>query len=235
MQPEESKEVSERLNKYLAFHLGISRRKADELIAQKKVTINNTIATIGARVTPSDSILVNSKKLEPKISYTYLALNKPRGYVCSRKKQGSSPTIYSLLPDKYHALKPVGRLDLDSSGLLLLTDDGDFTFSMTHPKFYKLKTYLVTLNKDLAPLHHQMINDYGIQLDDGPSKLQLEKQEEASSKKWIVTMSEGRNRQIRRTFSSIGYTVVKLHRIQFGKYSIDALKSGSYQLVEKRY
>lgn len=123
---------SQRLNKYLAFHLGISRRKADELIEQGLVTVNDTPAGLGSRVIKSQSVAVRNSLIIEKQAYTYIALNKPAGYVCSRRQQGDIPTIYSLLPAEYHHLKPVGRLDADSSGIILLTDDGDFAQQMTH-------------------------------------------------------------------------------------------------------
>jgi len=224
--------VSERLNKYLAFHLGLSRREADDLISKGSVLVNDAKAELGGRVEDGQKVYVRGKLVEPKTAYTYLALNKPEGYVSSRKQQGDTPTLYSLLPQEFHTLKPVGRLDKDSSGLLLLTDDGDFAFQMTHPKFYKVKTYDVSLGAPLEPLHQQMISDYGIQLEDGPSKLSLQSEDD-SRKNWTVTMHEGRNRQIRRTFSALGYGVTKLHRTNFGNYSLNGLKSGSYEAVEK--
>jgi pseudouridine synthase len=221
----------ERLNKLLALEKGISRREADELIHEGRVLINNTVATLGARVTAADTITVSGEPLKRGIAYTYLAFHKPVGYVCSRKQQGENDTIYSLLPEEYHTLKPVGRLDKDSSGLLLLTNDGDFAYKMTHPKFYKNKQYNVSLDQDLTPLHHQMINDFGITLDDGPSKLTLERQADSNSKDWIVTMTEGRNRQIRRTFSSLGYSVTKLHRTHFGSYALGDIPLGEYKVI----
>lgn len=224
--------MSERLNKYLAFHLGLSRREADDLIAKSKVLINEKAAVLGGRVEETDAVTVNGKPVTKKQDYTYLAFHKPIGYVSSRRQQGDNPTLYDLLPKEYHSLKPVGRLDKDSSGLLLLTDDGDFAFEMTHPKFYKVKKYEVSLHSALAPLHQQMISDFGIQLEDGPSKLSLERVGE-DRKDWIVTMHEGRNRQIRRTFSALGYTVKTLHRTDFGKYSLGHLTSGAFEAVEK--
>jgi 23S rRNA pseudouridine2605 synthase len=222
--------VSERLNKYLAFHLGLSRREADTLIEQNKVTVDGLPAQLGGRVAEGQSVAVNNKAVVERAEFTYLALNKPIGYVSSRKQQGDNPTLYDLLPKEFHNLKPVGRLDKDSSGLLLLTDDGDFAFQMTHPKFYKVKKYEITLNAALAPLHQQMISDYGIQLDDGPSKLSLERRDDDRTK-WIVTMHEGRNRQIRRTFSVLGYEVTELHRTDFGAHSLGALESGHFAHV----
>lgn len=224
----------ERLNKHLAFTLGVSRRHADELIAQGRVSTETSgVATLGARIRPDETVSVDGEPLTPRTSYTYIALHKPTGYVCSRKQQGDTPTIYSLLPASLHHVKTVGRLDADSSGLLLMTDDGDFTQQMTHPRHYKQKHYLVSLDHDLAPLHQQMINDFGIQLEDGPSKLTLERQTDDNRRDWRVTMSEGRNRQIRRTFDSLGYTVVALHRTHFGRYQLGSLAAGAHTVVEK--
>jgi len=223
--------VSERLNKYLAFHLGISRREADTLIEKGSVMVNGESAILGGRIEEGQAVTVNGKTITEKQAYTYIALNKPIGYVSSRKQQGDNPTLYSLLPQKYHTLKPVGRLDKDSSGLLLLTDDGDFAYQMTHPKFYKVKTYNITLDTALQPLHQQMISDYGVQLEDGPSKLSLERQDD-SRLNWVVTMHEGRNRQIRRTFAALGYVVTKLHRTSFGPYSLPSLKPGEFETVQ---
>ena len=157
-----------RLNKYIATNFGVSRREADDLIAAGRVSINGKKAEIGMRAHNSDTITVDGRdilKQEP----IYLAFHKPIGYVCSRKRQGETPTLYELLPKKYQVLKTVGRLDKDSSGLILLTNDGDFAFQMTHPKFAKLKNYTVEIDRDLEPLHQQMISDFGIQLPDGRS------------------------------------------------------------------
>ena len=110
----------------------------------------------------------------------------------------------------------------------LKINDGDFAFQMTHPKFHKNKIYEVELDKPLEPLHQQMISDYGIMLDDGPSKFTIVRDDN----KYIVTLSEGRNRQIRRTFMALGYTVTKLHRITFGKYELGSLKPGKYVIIK---
>jgi len=220
-----------RLNKHLALQLGVSRREADNLIAAREVTVNGKIAELGGRFSEGDLILVKGKELTGSTDYVYLALNKPTGYVCSRKQQGEHPTIYALLPEKYHNLKPVGRLDQNSSGIILLSNDGDFAFQMTHPKFNKVKVYEVKLDRDLEPLHQQMISDHGIQLEDGPSKLSLERLSETNRVEWRVTMSEGRNRQIRRTFNSLGYEVTELNRTNFGNYSLGDIKPGKFVIL----
>lgn len=220
--------MSERLNKYLAFHLGISRREADLLIEKGSVTVNGSRASLGGRLEPSDTVTVRGKVLEPRSEHTYLMLNKPAGYVSSRRQQGETPTLFSLLPKEYQHLKTVGRLDKDSSGLILLSDDGDFTYQMTHPKFYKVKVYEITLDKPLEPLHQQMIADVGIQLEDGPSKLSLERLDDGRTR-WQVTMHEGRNRQIRRTFGVLGYEISRLHRVQFGTYTLGGLAPSDHR------
>ena len=221
----------ERLNKFLARQLGISRREADVLIENETVMVNCTLATLGTRITPSDSIEVAGAPVARRpATLRYIAFNKPVGYVCSRRTQGNAPTIYSLLPPELHMLKPVGRLDKDSSGLLLLTNDGDFAHRMTHPKFAKTKQYRVRLDRDLEPLHQQMISDFGIELDDGRSQLILARLDD-NRREWHITMSEGRNRQIRRTFAALGYTVTRLHRTNFGNYALGDIKRGEWREV----
>lgn len=224
--------AKERINKYLALRLGISRREADELISSGKVLLNGLPAVNGQKIGETDLLSIDGRVISHETTLQYLLLNKPIGYVCSKRAQGSNPTIYDLLPENYKHLKAVGRLDKDSSGLLLLTNDGDYAHQMTHPKFSKLKIYEIELDKPLAPLHQQMISDFGITLTDGPSQLGLEKLD-SKSKKWRVTMREGRNRQIRRTFNALGYVVIKLHRTNFGKYSLDNIKKGQTKSVGK--
>jgi 23S rRNA pseudouridine2605 synthase len=158
-------------------------------------------------------------------------LHKPRGYVVSRQGQGSD-TIYDLLPPHYRYLNPVGRLDKDSSGLLLLTNDGKLAQTLTHPSHQKRKLYEVELNKPLEPLHRQMISDHGIQLEDGVSRLLLERRQDGDDTRWLVTMHEGRNRQIRRTFAALGYTVLTLHRTTFGDFALENLGPGKIRRVE---
>jgi len=224
--------MRERLNKYLALQMGISRREADELIEHGHVKVNGAKVTLGARFVLGDEITVRNQPIATGVGFTYLAMHKPIGYVSSRRQQGETPTIYSLLPEHHHHLKPVGRLDKDSSGLILLTNDGDFAYHMTHPKFYKTKVYEVSIDHPLEPLHQQIIGDHGIQLEDGPSQLVLERMDD-TRKNWIVTMHEGRNRQIRRTFNSLGYTVTKLHRTDFGHYTLGDIEPGTFIVVEK--
>ena len=221
-----------RLNKFLAERLGLSRRQADDAIAAGKVLVNDSPAILGARIDKNDKVCYNGVIIPFDVGYLYVGLNKPAGYVCSRKAQGEFPTIYELLPAKYHDLKTVGRLDKDSSGLILLTNDGDFAFKMTHPSFTKTKIYEVELDHALEPLHQQEISDFGIEIGDGVSKLGLTRLDD-SRRRWRVEMSEGRNRQIRRTFGALGYTVTRLHRTAFGSYQLSGLEPGTFAEVKK--
>jgi 23S rRNA pseudouridine2605 synthase len=218
-----------RLNKYVAQATGMSRRRADELIATGRVQVDGSIPTMGQDIT-AQTVTFDNEIITLPAQHTTIMLHKPTGYICSRDGQGN-PTIYELIPETLHHLKPVGRLDKNSSGLLLMTDDGDLAQQLTHPSNRKIKQYTVHINKPLAPLHRQMISDYGVQLEDGPSKLQLERIDEKSDKDWIVTMHEGRNRQIRRTFESLGYHVARLHRTHFGNYVLDDLQPGKTKLT----
>lgn len=207
--------------------MGISRREADDAITAGKVTVDAKKAELGARIDidKNPNVCYNGRMVSLQAGYLYVALNKPRGVVCSKKSQDGGKTVYDLLPSKYRELKTVGRLDKDSSGLILLTNDGDFAFRMTHPKFVKTKVYEVKLERALEPLHQQMIADFGVQIGDGISKLGLERLDD-TRKLWRVIMHEGRNRQIRRTFGALGYTVVELKRLSFGSYMLDGLREG---------
>ena len=215
-----------RLNKYLAASTSLSRRKADEAIAAGRVSVNGHTAEQGQEVSEADVVTLDDRTVKAAATTITIMFNKPRGYVVSRNGQGSQ-TIYELLPPDCQRLNSVGRLDKDSSGLLLLTNDGQLAQELTHPSRQKVKVYEVALDKPLQPLHRQMISDHGLQLEDGLSKLQLERQLDGDDTRWMVRMHEGRNRQIRRTFAALGYSVTRLHRTQFGDYSLGSLGLGS--------
>ncbi len=260
---------SVRINKFIAHATGISRREADDAVEHGRVTVDGTTATAGARVSQGATVTLDGQPLNAPSQYQYLLLNKPVGYVCSRRRQGDTPTIYELLPPELRPLKPVGRLDKDSSGLILLTNDGDFAHRMTHPSFHKTKIYQVELDHRLEPLHQQMISDHGVTLEDGVSRFVVAKSGRAEERKseenhqdknleprtlnlersggsgenetskngyraYEVTMHEGRNRQIRRTFTALGYTVTRLHRTTFGPYSLGDITPGTWQIVNMR-
>ncbi len=224
-----------RLNKFLALHTGTSRREADNAIIAGRVSVDGQRAQLGQHITATQSVELDGKSVVQITNHTYIALHKPRGYVCSRKRQGENPTIYELIPEQYHTLKPVGRLDRDSSGIILLTNDGDFAHRMTHPSFRKQKQYEVSVDHELQPLHRQMISEFGVMLEDGKSQFLISRQNEDDSSNntdWIIRMGEGRNRQIRRTFAALGYAVTRLHRTQFGAYSLGDITEGSHKILD---
>jgi 23S rRNA pseudouridine2605 synthase len=214
-----------RLNQYLANFSHLSRRQADAEIIAGRVMVNGQPAQLGQSVMPTDRITLANMAID-RNQYIYLALHKPVGYVCSRRQQGTSPTIYDLLPPEYHHLKSVGRLDRDSSGLLVLTNDGTFANQLLHPRYGKTKLYRVVLNRTISDEHIEAIQR-GVELDDGISKMQVKRH----SNYLLVTISQGRNRQIRRTFKQLGYTVVTLERLAFGRLRLDHLKTGKSQLT----
>jgi len=218
-----------RINKYVALASHLSRRQADTAIAEGRVAVNGAAPEVGQEISDSDRVTLDGLAITPAVKTT-LILNKPVGYVVSRDGQGSQ-TVYDLLPPEYQHLNPVGRLDKNSSGLILLTNDGEMTQELTHPSRRKQKIYEITLDKPLQPLHRQMIQDHGIQLDDGLSKFQVERIQSGDDLQWRITMFEGRNRQIRRTFAALGYEIKTLHRTQFGPYTLRNLTPASYESI----
>lgn len=220
-----------RLNKYVASSTSLSRRAADAAIEQGRVQVNGKEPTLGYVVLPDDVVTLDSRAITPDVKTLVVMLNKPVGYVCSRNGQGSQ-TVYEILPPAMYNLNPVGRLDKNSSGLLLLTNDGNLANELTHPSREKNKVYQVSLDKPLQPLHRQMISDHGVTLNDGPSKFELERTDDGDETRWTITMHEGRNRQIRRTFMALGYTVTALSRTQFGEYQLGDLESGVHKVVD---
>lgn len=218
-----------RINKFIAQATGLSRRAADAALERGEITVNGQVPQNGQPVNDGDTVLYKGQPVQLQAVQTIM-LNKPVGYVVSRDGQGDE-TIYDLLPPELHNLKPVGRLDKFSSGLLLLTNDGNLAQELTHPSHQKVKIYEITLAQDLQPLHRQMISDHGVMLDDGPSKLQLERLQEGNDRKWRIAMHEGRNRQIRRTFLSLGYGITNLHRTHFGDYQLGDLAMGKHRTI----
>jgi len=228
-----------RINKFVALATGLSRRAADTAIASGRVEVNGSQPAVGDSIQDSDTVTIDKRSLTLPTQTITIMLYKPVGYVCSRNGQGSK-TIYDLLPVKYHALKPVGRLDKDTSGLLLLTNDGVLANHLTHPRYEKEKVYTVVLDKTLSASDKTRLR-HGVMLEDGVSRLQVEPRQSSHESRasastsrpatYSVRLSQGRNRQIRRTFDALGYTVTKLHRTQFGEYRLGKLEAGSLIII----
>ena len=214
-----------RINAFIAQSTGIGRRKADTLIKAGRVLVDDKTAQIGIEVSLNNLITVDGVQVNLPRQNIILLLNKPVGYVVSRRGQGSK-IIYDLLPKEYLNLKPIGRLDKDSSGLLLMSDDGQLAYSLTHPSQQKLKSYQVSLDKALLPEDIDRIAQ-GVKLQDGISRLDLLNLA-GDHRSFRINMSEGRNRQIRRTFEALSYKVLRLHRTRFGDYFLKDLAPGQW-------
>ena len=219
----------ERLQKVIA-HAGIaSRRKAEELIIEGKVKVNGQVVReLGTKVTASDSIEVNGIKIE-KEEKVYFLLYKPRGVISAVSDDRGRKTVVDLFPHVEQRISPVGRLDYDTSGVLLLTNDGDFSNLLTHPRYNIDKTYVakvkgVPRREDLKKLER------GIMLEDGktaPAKVKVLSSDREQGKSIIaITIHEGRNRQVRRMFEAIGCPVVKLKLEQFAFLGLHGLYAG---------
>jgi 23S rRNA pseudouridine2605 synthase len=214
-----------RLNQFLAKTTDLSRRNADKAISEGRVLVNSKIPALGQGVEESDKVELDGKLLPNEVKVQTIQLNKPFGYVVSRDGQGSK-TVYDLIPENLSNLKPIGRLDRNSTGLLLMTNDGHLNQKLSHPSNNKMKVYNVKLDKILEDEDKQKIEE-GVFLEDGYSRLKLL----GGNDKWQVSMSEGRNRQIRRTFDFLGYKVIKLHRVSFGDYDLGDQKIGDWIFV----
>lgn len=216
-----------RLNKFLAESGVASRRTCDKLIEEGIVTINNQRATLGAIVKKNDCVKVRDKKIVNNKELKYYMMNKPKGYICSMKDDRDRKTVVSLLPNEESRIYPIGRLDYATEGLLLLTNDGELTFKLTHPIHEIPKTYLVKIE---GMLSEQEINSLrnGIVLDGKQTHKSKIKIIEVNKKftNLHITIYEGRNRQIRRMFESVGKEVVFLKRIKIADMPLGNLKRG---------
>lgn len=223
-----------RLQKFIRDVSGVSRRHSEKLIFGKKVLVNAKLAKIGDKVEPRiDNVYINGKLLTGQKKNVYVVLNKPAGYLSTREDSQGRLTIYNLLPARFKKLFPVGRLDLDTEGLIILTNDGSFSYNLTHPKFQIEKEYLVKINGKLEKRDIGKI-ERGINSTDlktGPCKIKL-KNEESGTTSLLITINEGQNREIKRIFSHFGFTVLYLKRLRINKYILSDLKSGEWKQVE---
>ena len=215
-----------------------SRRKAEELIRNKQVRINGKLATIGQRIDPSkDTINVGQKRLKKLPPLIYLLIYKPVGYVSTVKDELNRKTVMDLVPQKLksYRLYPVGRLDYDSEGLMLLTNDGDYAYQLTHPKFEIEKTYRVTVKGIPSERDIEKLTT-GIWLTKrfktAPAKLNCIQQDKGESI-WEITIHEGKKRQVRRMFEAIHHPVKKLVRVKLGPYELGKLKPKESRLTQK--
>lgn len=229
----------ERLQKYLAGAGVDSRRKCEELIVQGQVEINNTVVTkLGTKIDPQkDNVKVNGKliKYTEKKLFSYILLNKPKGYLTSLSDPFGRPIVLDLLKDIKERVYPVGRLDFNSEGLLILTDDGELTHALTHPakeveKVYIVKVKGIPSSEKLKTLSKGVVLENNYRLS--PCKIYLLKITNGNAI-LKIKIREGKKRQIRKMGKYIGHFILKLRRTQLGPISLKGVKPGEYRYLNK--
>ncbi len=214
-----------RINKYIANCGMCSRRKAEEYIQEGKVLINGIVNTeLGYKVKEGDIIVVNGKQISLEENKVYIMLNKPKGYVTTSKEQFGRPSVLDIVKVE-ERVYPVGRLDMDSEGLLILTNDGDFSNNVIHPTKHISKKYEVILKENIT---ETAIKKLETGVDIGGYVTRPAKVEKVSDKKILITIGEGKNRQVRRMIEAVDNKVLNLKRIAIGGLKLDKLKSGEY-------
>jgi len=224
-----------RLDKFISNSGLISRRSTKKLLVDQNVTVNgNRVKEVGTRIDPlNDKVAINGKLIIPN-QLVYYLLNKPKGYISTTSDELGRENVTALIDTKLR-IYPMGRLDKDTHGLLILTNDGQLTHKLIHPKYHIAKTYKLVLAN--APSQRQLrLLSEGVNLDDGrtlPAKVSVEKQSNLKTT-LLVTIYEGRNRQIRRMCDALGLNLIDLSRISFGPLALGRLKSGQYRILTKK-
>lgn len=229
----------QRLNKFIASAGYCSRRKADELIENGKVSVNNKIITeLGFQVKSHDKVTVDGNIIKP-LKLEYYKFYKPAGYITTSDDEKGRKTIYDVIPPELKNLKPVGRLDKDSTGLIIMTNDGELINDMTHPSVKIPKIYLVQVNSKITPSDGEKMS-MGIEIETDNGVLKTAYAEvfpvEITNKNSTVqvTLYQGLNRQIRKMFAKLGYEVVSLKRIQHATITLTGLKKGQVKLMKPK-
>jgi 23S rRNA pseudouridine2605 synthase len=229
--------MKERIQKIIAGAGISSRRTAEKMIVEGRVSVNNAIVRqLGAKADiEEDEIRVDGKLILPETSKVYLMLNKPKGYMTTLHDPQGRPVVKDLLTDILERVFPVGRLDYDSEGLLLMTNDGDFALRIQHPRFMIPKTYRVKIEGNLANSAIKALSE-GIKLNDGkfkPDSFHIDKRNPKSC--WLtMTIAEGRNRVIRRGFESLGHSVARIIRTTISDIGLGDLKEGTYRHLTRK-
>jgi 23S rRNA pseudouridine2605 synthase len=223
----------ERLQKFMSAAGVASRRHAEEMIKAGVVKVNGvTVKELGTKVDPDkDKVTVNGKKILAPTNFLYLAMNKPKRYMTTRDDPRKRRTVYDLLPKELrNVVWPIGRLDFNTEGLLLFTNDGELTHKLTHPSFEHEKEYEVQLDKELSSGRVEKIQT-GMIIDGkktAPAKLRIQ------GTTVYLTIHEGMNRQVRKMFGELGYSVRNLKRIRIGKLKLGDLASGKHKNFDQK-
>ena len=218
----------ERLNKYIASCGVCSRRKADELISSEKVKVNGQVVTnLGEKVSPKDIVEVDNKLIHKEEKKVYIVLNKPKGYVTTNSDEYNRKNVIDLIDEEVRVYS-IGRLDKDTEGLLLLTNDGEFSNKVMHPRNKIEKTYIVTTDTNVTNEQLEKLTN-GVDIGDyitRPAKVKR-----IGNDKVQIIISEGKNRQVRRMCDSVGINLLNLRRIQVGNVLLGNLQSGKYRYL----
>lgn len=223
-----------KIHAYLASKGIASRRKAEAIVGEGKVTVNGVVATIGQRINPeTDEVSVEGKPLTHTTeNLRYFLVNKPVGYVSTTSDELGRKNVLQLVPKLSGRLYPVGRLDMESQGLMLLTNDGDLAYKLTHPKFEVEKTYQITLDRNISEDAFDHLYR-GVKLKDGlVATKRLEFTEPDRLDMLNITVTEGRNRMVRRMLERVGYDIIKLVRIQLGPFTLAQLEGKQYLEID---
>lgn len=227
-----------RLQKYIAKSGVASRRKAEELILEGKIQVNGkTITELGTKVnSEKDIVTYNGKKLKTEEKFVYILLNKPIGYVTTVKDQFGRDSVLDLVKIKEH-LVPVGRLDMYTSGALILTNDGDFVYKVTHPKHEIEKTYTVTIKGIVKNEEVEMLRK-GVKIEDyttKPAKVKILKtDEEKNISRLEITIHEGKNRQVRKMCETVGHKALALHRSKIAGIGVKDIPLGKWRFMKEK-
>ncbi|MBO3443084.1 pseudouridine synthase [Clostridium sp. CCUG 7971] len=223
-----------RINKYIASCGVASRRKAEEIILEKRVKVNGKVVEeLSFNIDEkNDLVEIDNKRIGINENYIYIVLNKPEGYITTVKDQFDRPSVLDLVSDIKERIYPIGRLDYETSGLLILTNDGDLTYKLTHPKHEVAKTYIARV-KGIPSSEKMKQFEEGLYIEDyktAPAKIRIiDKNEEKNYSICEIKIHEGRNRQVRKMCKSIGHPVQRLKRAAMGKITLKGTEIGKYR------
>lgn len=224
-----------RLQKYLADAGIASRRKCEELIAAGRVTVNGVIAALGAVVMEGDEVLLDGKPVAPAEEKVIIVFNKPKNVICSNADDEDRVKVTDYFTSLPYRLYTVGRLDYDSEGLILVTNDGELANRLMHPRYGAKKTYRVLCSGWLTPEDKRRLRN-GIQLEDGmtsPAELRIIRERPDEKTELLLTIHEGKNRQVRRMLAAVGHDTLRLQRVAIGSFELGNLKSGEWRFVKE--